>query len=434
MSGGITNAVDRFLRRGMRFWLFPAVAIVLALVTAPLVRSIDADTGWRVLGFTPEGASTVLTSLSTAMFTFLVFVISSLLLVVQLASAQLTPRIIVLAFESGYTRRAIAAFAFAFTFTLSVSGRITSTVPQLSVALSVGLCLLSIGVFFHFANRLAVDLRPVSVLTNVGEQGLRVLDAVYPSPFAAEADEHARIRIEPSKVARVVTYGGDSGSVVRVSTSRIVQAAAAADVVVEMVPQVGDFITRGDPLFQVAAGRADVDGDELRRAVLIGAERTLEQDPRFAFRIIVDIANKALSPAINDPTTAVLAIDQIHKMLLRVGRRRLDEGVVRDDRGQVRFLHGTPDWDDYVSLGITEIRQYGAGSMQVSRRLFALLTHLLQVLPGRRAEPLRREIKLLRESVNRAFPDAEDREAAQVPDTQGMGGAEPAGSEPPIPA
>jgi uncharacterized membrane protein len=417
---------ERFLKRGARFWVFPALAILFALLVAPLIRRIDAATGWELLGFSPQGAASVLGALSTAMLTFVVFVISALLVVVQLASAQLTPRIIALAFESSYIRRTMSAISFSFAYTVSVSGRIGATVPQLGVAIALFCSLISIGHFFYFANRLAIDLRPVSILTRVGKGGLKVLDSVYPNRFEPDTIEGSP-RVGNTDTAKIVTFEGQAGTVLTFSQDRILKAAIAADVEIEMVPQVGDFIARGDPLFRVSAGRGEMNDAELGACAEVGPERTLEQDPRFAFRIIVDIANKALSPAINDPTTAVLAIDQIHRLLLFVGRRRLDRGEIRDSAGRVRFVYGTPDWEDYVGLGITEIRHFGAGSIQVSRRLFALLTHLLQVLPPRRAPALRRELELVHQSVMRVFPDADDRARAEVPDNQGMGGAEPFG-------
>ena len=160
------------------------------------------------------------------------------------------------------------------------------------------------------------------------------------------------------------------------SQARLLALAERAETMIELVPQVGDFVARGDPLFRVQRGGRPVDAGALRACVAIGPERTMEQDPRFAFRIMVDIANKALSPAINDPTTAVLALDQIHRLLMYVGKRRLDAGETRDARGQLRLCYGTPDWTDFVSLAVTEIRHFGAGSMQVARRLQAMLEHL----------------------------------------------------------
>ncbi len=198
--------------------------------------------------------------------------------------------------------------------------------------------------------------------------------------------------------------------------------ARQADGLIEVVPQVGDFVAKGDPLFRLY-GRRDVDERDLQESIAIGPERTMEQDPAFAFRIIVDIAEKALSPAINDPTTAVLALDQLHHLLRSVGLRDLDTGQVRDETGKLRLVYRTPDWEDLVGLAVTEIRHCGKDSIQISRRMRAMLESLIRVVPEERAVRLREELDLLHRTVGRAFPDAEDRTRADRADSLGMGGA-----------
>jgi len=168
----------------------------------------------------------------------------------------------------------------------------------------------------------------------------------------------------------------------------------------------------------------------LRNSVAFGPERTLEQDPTFAFRIIVDIASKALSPAINDPTTAVLALDQIHHLLRLVGSRQLDTGQDRDAAGRLRLVYRTPDWEDFVSLAVTEIRQFGGASIQIARRLHAMLNNLIQTLPEDRAVLLRQELSLLHRSAQRFFLEPEDRALADIGDVQGMGGSDGRSSAP----
>src|SRR4029453_930066 len=133
--------------------------------------------------------------------------------------------------------------------------------------------------------------------------------------------------------------------------------------VIELAPQVGDFVATGDPLFRVFQGGASLPSETLEESVAGGQERTLEQDPTFAFRILVDIASKGLSPAINDPTTAVLALDQIHHLLRSVGVRSLADGRVRDADGKLRLVYRTPDWIDFVKLAVTEIRHFGGTSI-----------------------------------------------------------------------
>jgi uncharacterized membrane protein len=194
------------------------------------------------------------------------------------------------------------------------------------------------------------------------------------------------------------------------------------DCVLELLPQVGDFVAIGDPLFRVFAGTTGLPNEALYQSVAVGQERTLEQDPTFAFRVIVDIANKGLSPAINDPTTAVLALDQIHHLLREVGQRRLDDERVRDAAGRVRLLYRTPDWEDFVRLSVTEIRQFGGSSIQIARRLRAMLENLIQTLSEDRAAMLRRELALLHRSSERLFVEPEDRALAEVSDFQGVGG------------
>src|SRR5262249_29907964 len=159
------------------------------------------------------------------------------------------------------------------------------------------------------------------------------------------------------------------------------------DCVIEMMPQVGNFVAPGDPLFRVLGG-AGLPDETLHQSIALGAERTIEQDPTFAFRVIVDVASKSLSPAINDPTTAVLALDRIHHLLRHVGSRRLDNEKARDSTRRVRLIYRTPDWEDFVVLAVTEIRMFGGSSIQVVRRLRAMLEDLLETLPAERAEVL----------------------------------------------
>ena len=160
-----------------------------------------------------------------------------------------------------------------------------------------------------------------------------VIRELYPADYTPERVEQIARELLPSAPVRVVKTSRRSGVVMAFSATALVRLAMDANAVIELVPEVGDFLAAGDPLFRVFGGDRPIAEDALRGCVAIGDERTLEQDPRFAFRILVDIAIKALSPAINDPTTAVLALDQIHHLLLGIGRRQLDDGQARDREG-----------------------------------------------------------------------------------------------------
>ena len=145
----------------------------------------------------------------------------------------------------------------------------------------------------------------------------------------------------------------------------------------------------------------------------------MEQDPLFAFRILVDIALKALSKAINDPTTAVLAIDQLQRLLRRVGSRNLQNEFITDAAGHLRIVFRTPNWEDFVQLACTEIRHNGGESIQVVRRLRAMLENLNQALPDHRHPALRRELNLLELAIKKAYVFPEDLALACIPTRKG---------------
>ena len=159
--------------------------------------------------------------------------------------------------------------------------------------------------------------------------------------------------------------------------------------VVAMAWAVGDTLVDGMPLLRVHGGARPVAEWRLRRLVRLGSERTFEQDPKYAIRILVDIAIKALSPAINDPTTAVQALDQVEDLLLRLGRVDLAAGRVRDGRGRLRLVFPVPSWEDFLVLAFDEIRYCGANSIQVMRRMRALLQDLKEHVPPERRPALR---------------------------------------------
>jgi uncharacterized membrane protein len=185
---------------------------------------------------------------------------------------------------------------------------------------------------------------------------------------------------------------------------------------------VGDFVAVDEPLFNLYGGAQRIDDATLRAQVALGSERTMEQDPTFAFRIVVDIAIKALSPAINDPTTGVLAIDQLHRMLRIVGNRRLHADEIADGLGQLRVIFRTPNWEDFIHLAFSEIRSCGSNNLQIVRRLRAMIENLARTLPSYRHAALLQELSLLDRECERNFTYPEELALARVADTQGLGG------------
>jgi uncharacterized membrane protein len=211
--------------------------------------------------------------------------------------------------------------------------------------------------------------------------------------------------------------------VVAIDVPSLLAHAEKATGVIELVPRVGDFVGKDEPLFQLHGGGARISDRDLRGTVIFGSERTLEQDPLFAPRILVDIAIKALSAAINDPTTAVLAIDQLHRVLRLAGRRTLRTDYIKNRSGEIRVIFRKPNWNDFVQLAFTEIRCYGAGNVQIARRLRAMIINLQNTLPAERHPALQQEAELLDRTIEKLYPFPEDLALARIPDTQGLGGS-----------
>ena len=270
--------------------------MLLALCVAPLLRRVDAATHLTLFGFGVDGARAVLGGLVASVFTFLVFVFSILLVAVQIASANLSPRVIAGILAHRPVRVCLGLMVFTFVYGLAALGRIEATVPQLPVAVVVGSSLGSIVAFLYLIDHLARWLRPVSVLSQVGREGARVIESIYPRLLSEAAEETAPPDPRDGLAPRQTVFSRAGGVVLAFDVPGLVNVARGVDSLIELVPQVGDFVAKGDTLFRILGRGGTLDEELLHQRIALGGERTIEQDPAFPFRIIVDIASKALSP------------------------------------------------------------------------------------------------------------------------------------------
>ncbi|TDY17145.1 putative membrane protein [Paraburkholderia sp. BL6665CI2N2] len=423
-------SLKSYLRSSL--WTVPFIAVAIDAVVKPvsemvgrwMIRqgTLDPKTGF--LGLSMTGARSLLGDIVSADLAFLVFTFGSLLVAIQVAGGQYTPRIIATTLLRDNIIRGISGL---FVFTLLFANRTESwmgenEVHQLQVFITALFGFASLVAFLFLIDYAAKFLRPVSLVARVGEQGIAVIDSVYP---AATKGVTIQPECDPKRGApdRIVHQRGKSGIVLALNLEMLVAKARRADIVIEFVPQVGDFVAVGEPLFYLYGNAGAINEKRLLTFVAFGTERTMEQDPMFAFRILVDIALKALSAAINDPTTAVLALDQLHRLLRIVGKRSLHIEEIEDRSGQVRVILRTPNWEDFVHISFREIRQYGAGSIQIARRLRSAIENLIQTLPEHRHDALRIELTLLDRTITSTHPFPEDLALARVPDSQGLGGS-----------
>lgn len=414
------------------YWLVPALCVVAAVGLSYASQALDArlshdEPTWYLFRGGPEGARSVLSAVVSSMLTIAGLVFSVTILLLQLASNQFSPRALRTFLKDRPSQLALGVFVGTFVYALlglrivrGTSEGIERHVPSLSVWLAVVLSLLSVAAFIYYIHHVAQSIRAVVILTRIGEETRASLEQMYPEGLGEDTSE-APSQKPQGLPSLVIPSTENSGVLVAVDEHRLLACAQEARITLALVPMMGDFVPHGSSLFEVWGDAAGLDAKRLIQALQIAPERTIDQDSAFGFRQLVDIAERALSPGINDPTTAVQAIDQLHDLLRRMVRRRFPSSARKDESGALRLICPRPSWESYVRLALDEVRQYGEGSIQVTRRLRFLLEDLLRVAPEFRREELERQLALLEASVERAFSTPQEVALAGRASPQGHG-------------
>ena len=399
----------------------PALYVAGAVLLGILAPAIDAS---REGGNTSVAtARDLLTATATGMIAFTGFVLSGVLLVVQFAAGQYSPRLVLWFRRDVLVKHAIGTFLASPVFALFALRRLDEPGSEISPDVTVGVALaLLVGasiLFLALLQRVTDRLRPRTLYGAVVSEAIQAARDVYPAALgeATTPDRTEWARAEPQSVRLT----GRPGVVTSFDRDALVRAAQDADAVIELVLAVGEYAGPRVELLRVHGGRAP-DPAGIARLVVVADERTIEQDPAFAIRIVVDTAIRALSPAVNDPTTAVQALDVLEVLVRELAARDLEASLARDASGTLRLVWRSPGWDDLLDLAFDEIRGYGASSLQVCRRLRAVLEDLLAATPASRHAGIREHLRRLQADVLTGFPEGSpERELAQVPDRTGLG-------------
>ncbi len=379
------------------FWTLPALGAVLAAALALLAVWLD-----RALGGTfgllfaggPESARAMLAAVASSVLTFAALTFSITVVALQLASSQFSPRVLSSLLQDRWTQTSLAVFVGSFVFSLlvlrEVRGGENSFVPGLAVGLALLLGLASIGTLVGFIHHMAQSLRVVTIIDRIHDQTRGAIEAWY-----ADDDRGGGAgRLVPGEGVAVATPG--DGVLSWFDRDAIVERAEDQDVTVEVLVAPGSWVCEGQPVLLVRGGENDPDATaRLRSFIGLSNERDVKRDPAYGFRQIIDIAERALSPGVNDPTTAVQCLDRVHALLRRLARRDLAVGDTIVD-GTVRLRIPVPTWADFLALGCDEARHWGASSLRVHRRLEAMLRDLLDLVDGDRADDVLRQLELLR--------------------------------------
>lgn len=380
------SVLPEFLR--VQLWVVPSVAALIAALAAIILIFIDRqlDAMGLPVVISTESARAVLTSISGAMISFTALVFSVTMLVLQMASTQLSPRVTRSFLRDRFNQAVLGLFMATFVFSLLLLASINpDTVPQLGVLTAIGLVLAAVLAFVAYLDHMAHAIRPSSVLASITDETRSVIEAHYP-PLADDAQD--RIAAEdrhpdeadgaPSLSGddSIIAWAGGSGYIQAIDEGTLLDFAEGEGHDVELVVGTGHFLCAGMMLLRVPDGTAralPAEAVGLDDAIHLGDERTMSQDPEFGFRQLVDVALRALSPSLHDPTTANQAIDRLGELLRHLQSRTIESpNVVRGDDGpQVRIP--APDWEAFLDLAVREISI-------ASRSMPSVVEHLRSVL------------------------------------------------------
>jgi uncharacterized membrane protein len=402
--------------RAQRLWIIPSLGLLAGIVLSLVTVAIDRRNENQLLSQSIVGnaadAQSILTTIATAVVTLTSIVLTVTLVAVQLAMGQFSPRIVRALLDDRGDQLAIAVFGATFTFAV-FSLRAIDTgpgqpVPGVTVLTALALAAASAFALFVFVHHAGQQLRVGTLVDLVGDELLGQLDRRFPPGS------------EPQEDASVLLSRG-AGNVVHYDRDRLVAEARRAGCTLELVPMMGDFVTRGAPLVRVQGDGARLDRERVRQLIALDNERTHGGDPAYGFRKLVDVAQRALGTAANDATTAVQVVNRLHGCLRQIADRPFPNGHLRDEDDELRLIERVLDWDGYVRLAFDEIRLAAGGFPQVTRRLESALADLKTVAPTERQPALDRQLRLLARAVERRLEDEDDRRAALVADEQGLG-------------
>jgi uncharacterized membrane protein len=417
--------ISRKRHRRLPEWAIPLCYAAIAVPLGALLPRLEHRFIVPVFSSTASAAAalTILSSITSGMMALTGIVFSLAFVMVQFSAVAYSPRLVSWLSRDPVIWHSIGVFTATFLYAIGdmiwIDRAGSGRVPFFSSLLVILLTLASVGMFVALIQRLAM-LQISSMLAFTGNLGRRVIEEMYP-PFttpacAADTDEFTKF-----PVTQTVAHSGEPQALQYIDTPALLALAMRSGGCVEVMASVGDTLITGMPLLRVFGGDRLIEDKTWKTAFETGRDRTFDQDPKYALRLLVDIAIKALSPAINDPTTGVQALDQIQDHLLRLGRRQLDIGAVHDSAGTLRLVVPHPTWGDFLRLGFDEICFCGSTSVQIMRRMRALISDLIAALPPERHRALEHLRERLNATIARSFADEEEKLEASVEDRQGLG-------------
>lgn len=348
-----------------------------------------------------DGARTFLSAIAGAMISITGLVFSITIVVLQLASSQFSPRVLRTYLDQRVPQFTLGVFAASFIYALTVLRSVSAfsdsakdSVPQIAVTVSFLLVLASVGMFLAFIHHITQAISVDTIIDTVGKETLGLIERSTDHRTAAQNVDPAPL---PSMGLPTVVGSGHSGYLTELDHASLTALAAEHDVRIEVLHPLGTYLVQGTPVVTVHGGadHSDVDWNRvIEQRIGLTWRRTMEQDVSFGLRQLVDIAERALSPGINDPTTAVQVLNELHLILTTIAQDDDPYPVHHDEGGTVRLVTSEWTFEQFLGLCIDEIAHWGSSSLQIPRRIDQLLTTVAvvatephqQLLEAKRAE------------------------------------------------
>jgi len=408
-------------------WVMPTVSVMFFLVAGAALSHVsisdDSPLRWLVFQGTPEDARQMLIVVSSTMITVTGVVFALTIIALQIASGQYSPRLLRNFMRDRGTQFVLSVFVGAFAYSMAGLHTVgvqnpeqAAFMPRLAVSGSLGLALASLGVLIYFIHHLSSSIQIDTIMSMIVRETLEVIDNLYPDRLGYEEPED---RCPDPPTWAVTLLSDQSGYIQDVEPEALVQAAARQDVVIRLIRMVGDHVIAGTPVawaWHRSADHAPAEAvlrEAIRNSIQVGFERTMLQDVPFGIRRLVDIGNRALSAAINDPYTATQALHHLAVVLCVLSRRRLGDRLYHDEHDTVRVTIPFPTFADYLRLGTEQIRRFGAKEPAVARGLVRLLKNVGSSTTSKdRRAAAAKNIRLVLEDATR--------EATQPADLEGL--------------
>lgn len=368
-------------------WVVPMGLVLGMMLLAQLLLWFDGSAEFEsemMAGAGVTGARGMFQAVAGSMITLAGLVFSMTLIVLSQASAQYGSRVLRNFLRDRVNQSVLGVFLGIFAYCLVVlrgMGDDGSNLPGLTITVGLAMALLGVVFLIYFIHHMANSMQVENILASIQEETLPVIDRLYPESEAQ--DTEAVEEIPEFGPGDPVILAQATGYIQDVDLASLQELACRLDTVIELPLRVGDFVAEG---MAIARFRAPVAPDDkaaktAHESFTLGRQRTIQQDPSFGLRQLVDVAMRALSPGVNATSNAVLVVDRLSVLVGCLCQRRMPARR-REVDGQLRMVVARPDFEDFLGLAFDQIRQWGANNPAVLGHMLGAIARLLAVTNG----------------------------------------------------